>query len=227
MNIMIEVLNTIWKWSEVWALLIPLIILLIFKPKGKSIRPLIIYVYVGFGLNLISTILYVYHYQMPVFLQNNNIYYNLHSIARVIFFSWFILSIRSQKSLFFYRILILAYGIFIVANFAFFENILFLSSHIHTIESITLIVLCSIFFLNTIWDNSDINWLSRSSFFVCAAIGLYEVIGLFIFLFFYELAGKDKEFGQITMLIRKISLIILCLLLCLSFIQAARKKSAY
>ncbi|MBK5272832.1 MAG: hypothetical protein JJE22_17675 [Bacteroidia bacterium] len=99
-----------------------------------------------------------------------------------------------------------------------------LSNRLHTIEGIILIILCTSFFLHIIQDESNTNWLRHSSFLVCVAIGFYEVIALFIFLFFYQLATKDKEFGWITVKILKISLLIFCMILSLSFIKERKRN---
>ncbi len=221
---MSDILKNLNRWSEVWSFLIPLTILFIFRPKGKQIRPLILYICIGFLLTLISTILYIYHKEMPPFLKNNNILYNLNSIARVIFFSWYIFLIRATGNLYLFKILLTLYLIFTVINFIFFENPLFLSDRLHTIESIILIMLCTFFFLRIIQDESDTDWLKHPSFLICAGIGFYEVIALFIFLFFDLLSIKDKQFGEVTMTIRKMSFLVLSLFLGISLILVAREN---
>ncbi|MBL7746809.1 MAG: hypothetical protein JNM19_05240 [Chitinophagaceae bacterium] len=201
------------EWAEVWSLLIPLAILIAYRPTHKLVRPVRIYLFVALFLNLAAIVLYAFHSYMPPFLDNNNIYYNLHSVARVLFFGWFIISIRPQKSMTPYKIGLVLYLGLILLNFVFLESPLYISSRLHAAEGLILIVLCSSFFLYTMQDESDTNWVKHSSFFVCVGIGLYEVTTLFIYLFFYQLSSAHKEFGEVTMTIRKMCFVLLCLAL--------------
>src|SRR5689334_17887979 len=89
-----KIIANILMWSEVWALLIPLAIIIFQRGKRPGMRPIIIYVIVGLFLNLSATMISVYRLQLPVWLQNNNILYNLHSMARVFLFSWFIINLN-------------------------------------------------------------------------------------------------------------------------------------
>jgi len=210
------------EWAEVWSLLIPLAILIAYRPINKLVRPVRIYILIAFVLNLIAVALYVFHKQLPNFLGNNNVFYNLHSVARVIFFGWFFIAIRAPKNLLHYKILLGIFLILLFVNFIFLESPLYLSSRLHTAEALILIVMCSAFFLQTMQDDSETNWLKHSSFFVCAGIGLYEVTTLFIYLFFYQLSSNDLWFGWITMTIRKICFVILCLAIGSTLYQIAK-----
>lgn len=93
---LLNIFRTIFDWSEVWALLIPLAVLLIYKPKGDWVPPIKWYLFIAFLLNLcIDFIWYVNKNEWLGVSNakenwwNNNIFYNLHSITRLLFFSWF------------------------------------------------------------------------------------------------------------------------------------------
>src|SRR6185436_2876762 len=130
---------------------------------------------------------------------NNNIVYNIHSMFRVLLFSWYIINIRQYQFTFFFKTFLVAYLVFIFINFTIFESPFFLSTRLFAAESIVLLIMCLFYFFRSIQDESQINWLKHPSFLVCAGISLYVVITFFIFLFFYPLSQKDPEFFVVTM----------------------------
>lgn len=219
-----DLLNTIINWSEAWALLIPLTIFLVYKPAGQGIRPLIIYLCVAFVLNTLATVMVEYYFSMPTWLKNNNILYNLHSFARVLFFSWYILTIREYRFPVLYKILVAAYLVFVLINFIFLQSPLLLSPRLFSAENILLLILCLSFFLRSMQDESEINWLKHPAFMVCAGISLYEAISFFIFLFFYPLAEKNWDFGDLTMSIHNVIFVILCIILGLALYRSRKSK---
>ena len=115
-------LQTLSDWSEVWALLIPLIVIIVSRPKEKQIRVLVWYVIIGFILNFATTFMIEFRNLVPSWLYidnmiNNNIVYNIHSMFRVLLFSWYIINIRQYQFTFFLKILLAAYLVFIFINF--------------------------------------------------------------------------------------------------------------
>jgi hypothetical protein len=213
------------SWSEVWALLIPLIVIVIHKPKELNIRPLVWYVFIAFILNFTATFMVEYYYLLPADLQNNNVLYNLHSFARVILFSWYLSKITPRQFAFIYKTTLLVYIIFVLVNFRFFESPFILSTRLFAAESIILLFICISFFLRSMQDESGTNWISHPSFLVCTGISMYEAITFFIFLFIYPIAEKNPEFGKISMEIYQIIFIIFCILLALALYRS-KKESA-
>ena len=215
---------TILNWSEVWALLIPLALVIIYRTKEPAMHPVILYIYIAFVLNAISTTLFVFHSKMPPLLQNNNLLYNLHSIARVFFFSWYISKITPRHFLFINKSIISGYIIFIVVNFLFFESLLFFSSRLFAAESIVLLFLCISFFLRSLQDESGTNWTKYPSFIVSTAVALYEATTFFIFLFILPMAVKDPEFGRLCLDIYKIIFVIFCILLACALFRSKKHE---
>lgn len=170
------------------------------------------YLWVALALNLPAILMYALHDYLPPMLKNNNLLYNLSSIARVIFFSWYIFLIRWPDKMKMLKNILLAYLIVVALYFAFLWSPLKFSSHLHSAESIIILALCSAFFLSTMTDDSEINWLSDPSFLVCVGIGLLEAVTLFIYLFFWKLLEQDKSFGLLTMTLRKLIYMVLCIL---------------
>ncbi len=200
-------------WSEVWALLIPLIFFLIYKQKDNTTRPIIYYIFIGLILNLLATLVIVFFFKLPEHLRNNTIFYNLHSIARVSFFSWYIITIRKYYRPQLYKILLAAYFVFLAFNFIFNDSITVYNNDLATAETITLLVLCIFFFLRSIQDDSEVNWLKHPAFLFCAGIFLYESVSFFINLFFYKMAEKNLSFGSLMLDIQNLIFLILCLMI--------------
>ena len=76
-----EILQFFRDWSEVWALLIPLIIILVYKPKGNNLRWLILYVVTAFILNVFAVIIVEYDYLLPIWMNYGTIFFitSIHS----------------------------------------------------------------------------------------------------------------------------------------------------
>lgn len=217
-----NVIEQILNWSEVWSLIIPLVIILIYRPAGKETKPLVLYVIIALLINSIAFIIAEFNDAMPSWLKNNNIYYNLHSIARVVFFSWYIITIRQYRFVVVLRFLLVAYFAFVIINFALWEDFLVISSRLFAAESIVLLFLCISYFLRSIQDDSEVNWLRHPSFLVCMGVSLYEATSFFIFLFFWPLFEKNPEFGDLTMTIHNVMYIILCLMVALALYRAKK-----
>ena len=212
-------LNSVIQWSEVWALLIPLAIIILFSTKGGGMLPVILYICIAFILNLAAIIISIYHERLPSYFQNNNVLYNLHSFVRVLLLGWYIINLKLLSSSRLIKIVIPAYILFVLLNFIFRENPLLLSSHLFSAESIVLLVLSFLYFFRSMQDESKIDWLKHPSFLVCTGISLYEALSFFIFLFFYPLFEKNPEFGMLTMKIFSISYIIFCIFLALALLK--------
>jgi hypothetical protein len=215
-------------WSEVWGLLIPLIVIGFIRPKGKDIRLLIAYVISAFILNFSAIFTLVYPNLVPNFLKyNNNVFYNVHSFIMVIFFSLYIISTRKYKSAFILKILLVIYFVFVILNFTFLEPLLILSTRHFTTGSIVLLIMCLYYFIHSIQEESQTNWLKHPSFIICSAILMYEAITFFIYLFFYpmfnEVYNKDLSFASLMMRIYQIAFVIFCILLAMALYRSKKK----
>lgn len=219
-----DIITKLINWSEVWALLIPLAVIMLYKPVGKNILYLVFYVLAAFLLNTLSTIMVEFYFSMPDWLKNNNVLYNIHSIARVLFFSLYILTVRKYKFKRLLQLFVIAYLAFVVVNFSILESPWFISSRLFSAESILLLILCLSFFFRSIQDDSETNWLKHPAFLICTGICLYEATSFFIFLFFYPLFEKNPEFGDLTMSIHNVMYVILCLFLAITLYRYRKSK---
>ena len=219
-----NLLEKIINWSEVWALLIPLAIIIIYRPKGDHAHILITYVGIALLLNSVATLMVKFYFSLPGHLRNNNILYNIHSLVRVIFFSWYIFSVRKFRDRSLVLTLLAAYLVFLVFNFITNEPPLYINTLHFVAESILLLIMTLLFFFRSMQD--DKNWLNHPAFLVCVGLSLYEAVSFFIWLFFYPLVEQDWEFGDLTMSIYNMIYVVFCVLIAMGLykIRHANKK---
>ncbi|MEQ1675405.1 MAG: hypothetical protein ABL876_01815, partial [Chitinophagaceae bacterium] len=173
-------MKTILAWSEVWGILIPLTILILYKVKDRELKPVVLYVWIAVFLNIAGRIFAELWkakllHNMPSFLQNNLLFYNLHSVARVLLFTWFITNTKLLQPFRLLRIIIPVYALLVLINFIFFEPVSTFSTRLYAVESILLLVLCISFFLYSIKDESDTIWMDHPAFIVATGVSLYAV----------------------------------------------------
>lgn len=224
-----NLLQVISDWSEVWALLIPLAVIIRYKPRGPGARLLIGYVIFALVLNSIATVM-AQSASLPAWLKNNNIFYNIHSVVRVVLFSWYILSVRQSLFPLNKKWLLMIYGLLAGINFLFLESPLFLSTRLFAAESIILLIICLFYFLSSIKDETQVNLLDHSSFLVCTGVCLYEAITFFIFLFFYPLHNRDSAFWDpafaiATMRIYTIIYVLFIILLAIGLFKSSKEQA--
>lgn len=215
----------IWEWSEGWAMFIPLLAIMVYRPKGKYVNLIITYVVLAFLVNLFAQLVVQYYYWFPdKFSENNNIYYNLHVIVRVLILGCYIISVRPYKYHVLLKALLILFIAFTIINFSFFESPLLLSIRLFAAGNITLIICCVSYFLRSILEDSTVNWLKHPSFIVCTAVCLYEAVTFFIFLFIYPLSYTDPEFGLVTLRIYQVILVLFGILLAIALYRYKQQK---
>lgn len=215
------------RWAEVWALFIPLAIVIFYKIRTAEFRTIILYVWIAVPISLIAnTQAAITHYgdktMLPDFLQTNHIFYNIHSIIRVLLFGWLITNISLMKEYILPRIITPVYIILLIVNFSFRGSIWSFDPFLFVLEGLLLLTLCLSFFFLSIKDDSETIWMDEPVFIICAGISLYEAINFFIFLFFDALVIKNPSFGRVTMEIFSVSYIILCIILAIILFRIAK-----
>ena len=107
-------------WSEVWALLIPLTALLFRREQPATSKPIIVYIWVAFILNLAIDIIMELRTYYPDW--TNNPLYNIHSVVRFTCFSFYFIKLQPRSFTSFKKMLAIASVLFLVLNFSFYEN---------------------------------------------------------------------------------------------------------
>lgn len=220
---MIATLYEIIRWSELWALLIPLTILRMYRTSHPELKPIILYLWIALPLNFLSLTISEFSQYIPSFLKNNNIFYNVHSVIRVILFGTYITRTGLLKSRKFFRFVLPVYFLLALIYFWFRKSPLDFSFEIYCIESVTLLGLCISYFLLSIKDESDTIWMDDTSFLLCTGISFYESITFFVFLFFDALWRINKSFGETTMMIFSGAYAILCIIIAIALSRSKQR----
>lgn len=74
-------------------------------------------------------------------------------------------------------------------------------------------------------DDGITDWVKHPSFIICAAMGFYEIIKFFIFLFYEPIYRKSPQFGKMTMTVHNLSFVILCVCLAFGLNKSFRENS--
>ncbi len=229
---MAELLRKIFDWSEVWALFIPLTVLLIYKPKSIWVVPVKWYLIIALTLNIcIDFIWYVNMYDLFDSRKgdrwNNNIFYNFQSIVRLFFFSWFFSTQGKQ----FKQITRIIPVIFLTGTFIFFalsgKSIFIISSYLMATEAGFLLIYCLWFTNKTIRDDKPAFYTTHPPLWVVGGLTLYTAVNFFIFLFYNYLmyhSQKLKEYAASVWDIHNILFILLCTSIAIAFYNERTRK---
>jgi hypothetical protein len=213
-------------WSEVWAILIPLIVLQVKRGQSPSLKPVIVYVWIAFMLNLaIDVIMTVNIYFENDFLSNNPLY-NIHSVIRFIcFFTYFIIIQPASFSKVKKTVATLAV-LFLVFNFLFAEkffNYESFSGNLLATEAYLLLVFCMMYYLAELKDNDE-NLFNSPHFWVVTGLSIYVAINFFVFLFYLPMIYVDRNLAVNIWYVHNIAFIIFCLFLTKAFYGPFRNQ---
>lgn len=187
-------------------------------------RLLVYYVALAFPVCLAITIMYNFYRLMPPGL-NNNVFYNVHSFIRVVFFSLFMMGLMKDRFVPIIRFVLILYFVLVAANFILLQSPLKFSSRLLTTESILLILMSVLYFVRTTQDESETNWTRHPSLYVVAGIIFYEGVNFFTFLFYDPLSTERPLFGKATWTVHHITFVILCTLLAIAFRKSVNRVS--
>jgi hypothetical protein len=206
-------------WSEVWAMLFPLGMLLIRPKQPTTLKPVILYLWLGFIINLMIDIIMVYKSYLPDWLQSNNPFYNVHSVIRFIFFSLYFIRLPQPAFAILKKMLPFLYVLFLIINFGFFENFFnpeSLSGNLLSAEAYLLLVYCMLYYLSELQDDSK-NLFSGPDFWVVTGLSIYVVINFFVFLFYLPMLDVNIDLAINIWNVHNIAFIIFCLFLTKAF----------
>ena len=221
-------------WSEVWALIIPLLALLFFRKQPAVLKPIIVYLWIGLILNIaidIIMVLRIYNRgwittNFPEWLKTNNPLYNIHSVARFICFSYYFMHLPQASFTKFKKLLAAASVVFLVINFSFFENFfnpLSLSGNLLATEAYLLLVYCMLYYLSELRDDNK-NLFKGPDFWVVTGLSIYVVINFFVFLFYLPMIDVDGQLAADMWNVHNIAFIIFCLFITKAFYGSHRYK---
>ncbi|MDN3548225.1 hypothetical protein [Mucilaginibacter aquaedulcis] len=206
---MIKVFQIVIDWSEVWALLIPIPIL-IHNKQPAVIRPVVFYVWAALFINLAIDLTWKFRNILPTAYNSNNYLYNLHSVIRFFLFSIFFISLRQPFLSTIKKIAPFCFAAFVVINFCFFENFFDywkLSSRLLAVEAVLLLFYTLQYYLFKINDHADTNIFS-ADFWIVTGLGIFVTFNFFIFLLYNELTVRLENFAVTLWNVHNISYII-------------------
>lgn len=229
MNIFKEIID----WSEAWALLIPLAFYIIWRPKDAWVKPVIIYIIVALLLNVAADIIWKKHslsidkpvekifsfLYIPEYKQiSNNLFYNVHSILRLLLFTWFFYRL---DPVFFKKLnlfVVPAFILFSIIIFTFFANIIVLpNSALFAVEAALLLLYCILYFIRLNKDDRLTNPFSESSFKAVSGLTLYNAINFPIFIFYDYLIISNDDYSEDIWTVHNITYVVLNILIAFSF----------
>ena len=216
------------NWSEVWALLFPLFALLLRPVQPSFLKPVIVYVWLAFAINLIIDVIMGLNVHLKQIVESNNPFYNLHSVVRFACFSIFFLRLRQANFLEARKWLPVIFGLFLLVNFSVFENFLnpkHLSGNLFTAESYLLLVYCLLYYLSELKsDEGDI--FRGADFWITTGLAIYVVINFFVFLFYVPMLDEDIGLALDIWYVHNIAFILFCLFITKAFYVSAGNKYA-
>jgi len=229
-----SIFRSIFDWSEVWALLIPLAVFFFCKPKSNWQRPVKWYLITALILNCsLDFVWYVNKYNLfdsrPGHRWNNNIFYNLNSIARLFYFAWFFNCLRQRFMHRVKAIIPYVFLLFLLVNFIFFENFFpfgkkeAFSSRLLATESAFLLFYCLQYFIYLIVEERTNRIAWQPGFWIVTGLSLYVAVSFFIFLFYEHLMSSNWEFAVSIWDVHNIAFIILCTGIAKQLLQDCKK----
>lgn len=217
--IVLSVFEIILVWLEVWALLIPLLVLLKRLRQPVYMQPIIYYLFIALFLNIVANLIWK---RVPLGLNtvfdNNNPVYNLHSIFRLIFFSVFFILLKQSFLIGVKRIIPFLFILFVMINFIFFENFfqLKISSRLHSVESGILLFYCMQYYLFRLKDEQA-SFAKMPDFWVVTGLSIFVVISFPIYLFYDRLLNEELKFVIDIWEVQKAAFLIFCLFIAKAF----------
>ena len=215
-------------WSEVWALLIPLLYFLFKRNQPRYLKPVVAYLFIALLINLTGNIIADYKAYLPAWMQSNNPLYNVHSIIRFICFSLFFFALKQTAFTRLRYLLIYLSLVIILINFSLVEdfgNRSHLSGNLLAIEAYLLLIFCMLYYLAKLRDDVD-EIASGPDFWVVTGLSMYVVINFFVFLFYVPMIRFDSELANNIWDVHNIAYIILCIFITKAFYESARHQYA-
>ncbi len=219
-------LRRLFDWAEVWALLIPLIYLLFKRKQPRFLKPVIIYLFIALFINIAVDIIADYKKHFPAWLQSNNPIYNVHSVIRLVCFSYFFIALKQPFFVRFKYVLPLVSLVVIIINFGFIENFGnpdHLSGNLLSAEAYLLLIYCMLYYLAKLSDETD-DISTGPDFWIVTGLSIYVVVNFFVFLFYVPMIYQDGVLANDMWDIHNVAYILFCILITKAFYESSRNQ---
>jgi hypothetical protein len=214
-----KTVQLILDWSEVWALLIPLFVLVIKGKQPLILKPVVVYLWAALFFNLMADLIGDFKRYFPAWLQSNNALYNVHSLVRFSCFSYFFISLKQSSSSRLEKLIPFVSILFVFVNFSFFEdffNPMHLSGDLLAVEAYLLLLYCMLYYLLKLKEEAEV--ISGGKvFWVVTGLSIYVVVNFFVFLFYLPMIKLNLMLAAKMWNIHNVSYIIFCILIAKAF----------
>lgn len=215
-------------WSEVWALLPPLFLLALRRKQPAYLKPVIVWLWIALVLNITIDTIMGFKQYLPNWLQSNNPLYNVQSLVRFVCFSMFFMRLPQEHFKAFRHWLVVLFSLFVIINFAYFENFLeymHLSGNLLATEAYLLLIFCMQYYLAELKKDAD-EISGGADFWVVTGLSIYVVSNFFIFLFYIPLLDVNPQLSVNMWNVHNIAFIILCIFITKAIYGPVRYKLA-
>ncbi len=219
-------LQYFFDWSEAWAPLVPLFVLLKHKNQPPFLRPVIIYILLALPINIIGDFIGDFKHHLPetYWLQKNLYLYNIHSLVRFVCFTYFFMGLKQPYYTMLKKAIALVYLAALIIDLTWYEDFFdqnSIGSHLFTVEAFLLLVYCLLYYLSKLKNDSD-ELMSGADIYVVTGLSIFVVINFFVFLFYDAMLVEDWEVADKMWSVHNIGYIILCLLIAKAFASAKK-----
>lgn len=231
-----NIIQKILDWSEVWALLIPLAVLLWKNNKTVHNKPIRLYLAIAILINLPIDLVAEFKGKWGLtpddFWWNNNVFYNISSIVRLLLFAWFFILLRQPFMVWLKKLIPFAFILFVIANFSFSENFIprgdheAFSSRLLATESALLLFYCLQYYIYLIIEEKTINIRLQPGFWIVTGLSIYVAASFFIYLFYDYLQVKTRDFAITIWDVHNFVFIILCSCIAYQFYQETKPSKS-
>ncbi|MDQ6762826.1 MAG: hypothetical protein M3015_09400 [Bacteroidota bacterium] len=216
---MSDFFKSILNWSEVWALLIPLAVLILKKKQPKYLRPIILYLWLALILNITGDIILSINIINSRIVLSNNPLYNIHSIIRFACFSYFFFLPRQSFYKTLKKIIPLIFCLFLIVDFGFYEDFFFrdhISGNLFAMEAFLLLVYCMLFYLSKLKE-AEGTLAGNKDFWIVTGLSIYVVANFFVFLFYVPMITENRHLANNMWDVHNVAYIILCIFITKAF----------
>lgn len=221
-------LKQILDWLEVWALLIPLFVLLKYRKQPHYLTPVIIYLFLALIINLLENISWKFKklYDFPVWFQTNTYFYTIHSIVRVLLLGWFFILLHQPFLQKVKKIILVLFLIFTLINFMFepFVNYWYekgklqstLSYKVLATEAAIMLFYCLQYYLYKLMQDEE-EFKRPSDFWVVTGLSIFSFCSFPIYFFYNAILQYDRTFTKNIWMVQKVCFLIFCLCIAWAF----------
>lgn len=207
-------------------MIIPLSVFLFRRQQHPSLRPIIVYIWIGFLINVVIDVIMVIREYFPNDYLSNNPFYNIHSVVRFACFSFYFIKLQPKSFVRLKKILAIASAFFMVINFGFLENFFnydSFSGDLLAMEAFLLLVYCMLYYLAEL-KNDDDTLFNTPHFWIVTGLCIYVVVNFFVFLFYLPIIYLDRDLAVNIWNVHNIAFIIFCLFVAKAFYGSTRYK---